>query len=128
MSQGLTEGNVEIIEWMLNLTKQTSTSGRMAFRLRKAVAKGILIDADEYYELSERWLNRYIFTNSQYSKVSRMLKVMGGKLDRPTNPKKGKGWEFSNVPRAKEAEAYLARDVGVKANRYGTLITSVVPH
>ena len=124
MRENLTTGKIYIIEWMLGLVEQKSTKTRMISRLEAHVEGGVLLDKGDYYELSEKWLNRYVFTSSKRAIIPNKLRQLGGVLDHPTNAKHRLGWKFSSVFQAEVAVSLLG-SWGIKANRYGTLITSL---
>ena len=119
----LTHQRIRVIEWMLELSKPKYLR-QIHKSCLKAVEDGVLTDAGDEYELTSAWLHRYVFSNSKLSKVPATLREIGGVLDRPTNPKAGKGWKFPTIYRAETAVAYLG-SWGIKANLSGTTITSL---
>tara|TARA_R100001463_G_scaffold35008_3_gene76586 strand:+ start:12111 stop:12494 length:384 start_codon:yes stop_codon:yes gene_type:complete len=119
----LTVSKIRVIEWMLELSKPKYLRTMHNSCLR-AVEEGVLTNAGDEYELTYEWLYRYVFSRSKFAKVPATLREFGGVLDRPTNPKAGKGWKFPNIYQAETAVAYLG-SWGIKANRFGTLIVSL---
>ena len=121
--KALTVAKIRVIEWMLELSKPKYLRSMHKSCLR-SVEEGVLEVVEDEYELTYEWLYRYVFSSSKFAKVPATLREFGGVLDRPTNPKAGKGWKFPTIYQAETAVAYLG-SWGIKANRSGTLIVSL---
>ena len=123
-TETLHAGKIEIIEWFLGLSEVQTKGYRLSTRLKNYTTSGLLEEVGEHYELTEKWVIRYVFSRSKFAKIPATLRELGGVLDRPTSPSEGAGWKFPTRHATLMAVSYLG-SYGVVAERYSNHIAEV---